>query len=409
MNAPIVLRLLLLLRFLALLSVATLTACAPQQQTQSDDASFELDLNAVLGGNNTEGYLRADTPRSFSFPADHGMHAGFRNEWWYLTGNLETVDGKQFGYQATFFNTSFIGDSLDLQNTTTGWQSPRIWMAHVALTDVNGKEHIALERFSRENPGLAGAQLNPFKVWLENWSLQSAFINPPEANGSLQANDSIQANGSLQANGFPWQLNIEDKAFSISLSLDPLKAPVLQGDRGLSQKSPEAGNASYYYSLTRIESEGKIVLNGESYPVTGLSWLDREWSTSVLADDQSGWDWFSLQFDDGQELMYYQLRDNSGQTHPNSEGNWTDHNAQQTRITSEAIALLENKNWLSPTGISYTTEWTLQYDGQQWIIKALLEDQFMDLSVPYWEGAVEILDADSGEQRGKGYLEMVRN
>jgi predicted secreted hydrolase len=183
----------------------------------------------------------------------------------------------------------------------------------------------------------------------------------------------------------------------------------LQGDQGLSQKSPEAGNASYYYSLTRIESEGEIMLNGESYRVTGLSWLDREWSTSALADDQSGWDWFSLQFDDGQELMYYQLRDNLGQTHPNSEGNWTDHNAQQTHITSEIIALFENKNWLSPSGISYTTEWTLQYDGQQWIIKVLLEDQFMDLSVPYWEGAVEILDADSGEQVGKGYLEMVRN
>jgi predicted secreted hydrolase len=373
------------LYFLSLLAVLVLAACSPDQPSQSEDATFDLDLNAVLGGNNTDSFLRADSPRTFSFPADHGMHPGFRNEWWYLTGNLETETGRQFGYQATFFNTSFNGDSLNSQNIIEGWQSPRIWMAHMALTDVDGNEHMALERFSRENPGLAGAQLNPFKVWLENWSLSS------------------------KANGFPWLLAIEDNAFALSLSLTPLKAPVLQGDNGLSQKSPEAGNASYYYSLTRIDSEGEIVLNGESYAVTGLSWLDREWSTSALAENQSGWDWFSLQFDDGQELMYYQLRDNAGLAHPSSDGNWTDANAMQTRINSEDILLVENKHWLSPTGISYTTEWAMQYEDQQWLIRTLVEDQFMNLSVPYWEGTVEILSADNGDHLGRGYLEMVRN
>jgi len=258
-------------------------------------------------------------------------------------------------------------------------------MAHVALTHVDNNEHVALERFSRENPGLAGAQLSPFKVWLENWSLQS------------------------ETNDYPWYLNIEDDAFSLSLTLNSLKDPVLQGDNGLSQKSPEAGNASYYYSLTRIESAGEILLNGENYRVTGQSWLDREWSTSALAENQSGWDWFSLQFDDGQELMYYQLRDNEGTAHANSDGNWTDQNAQQTRIRPQDIILIETKNWLSPSGISYTTEWTIRYADQQWIIHALVEDQFMQLSVPYWEGAVEILDAQNGRYLGQGYLEMVRN
>ncbi|MBN4053687.1 hypothetical protein JYT97_02260 [Haliea sp. AH-315-K21] len=372
---------------IALLTFVALTACSPDPQSQNNAATFNLDLKTLLGGNNPDGFLRAEAPRTFAFPEDHGIHPGFRNEWWYLTGNLETADGEHFGYQATFFNTSLAGDN---QTSATGWQSPRIWMAHVALTDVANNEHIALERFSRENPGLAGAQLSPFKVWLENWSLQA------------DSSDS-------DTNDFPWYLNIEDDAFSLALTLNPLKDPVLQGDNGLSQKSPEVGNASYYYSLTRIASEGEIILNGERYDVTGQSWLDREWSTSALAENQSGWDWFSLQFNDGQELMYYQLRDNEGFAHPSSDGNWTDLNAQQTRISSEDITLIENESWLSPSGISYTTEWTMQYAGQQWIIHALVDDQFMNLSVPYWEGAVEILDVENNEYLGQGYLEMVRN
>jgi len=363
-------------------ALLALNACSPAPQAEDNESAFEFDLNAVLGGDDTDGFLRADAPRVFSFPQDHGMHPGFRNEWWYLTGNLETNNGQRFGYQVTLFSTSFAHDT---QNSIDGWQSPRIWMAHAALTDVANNKHTALERFSRENPGLAGAQLDPFKVWLENWSLSSA------------------------TNEFPWSLSLEDAAFKLKLTLNPLKEPVLQGNNGLSQKSQELGSASYYYSLTRLQSSGEIFLDGARYQVTGQSWLDREWSTSALADDQSGWDWFSLQFNDGQELMYYQLRDKEGNAHPNSDGNWTDIDAQQIPVSADDIVLLENENWLSPSGISYTTEWTIQYAGQQWIVRALVNDQLMDLSVPYWEGAVEILDAGNLDPLGQGYLEMVRN
>ena len=334
-----------------------------------------------MGGNDTAGFLRADAAREFSFPEDHGLHPGFRNEWWYLTGNLEDQNGRRFGYQVTFFSTTLKSDAQ--QNT--GWQSSRIWMAHAALSDVENKEHIALERFSRENPGLAGAQLNPFKVWLENWSLQS------------------------DSNDFPWHLNISDAAFSLSLELEPEKDLVLQGDAGLSQKSPEPGNASYYYSYTRLQSEGVININNEDYRVVGSSWLDREWSTSALADDQTGWDWFSLQFNDGQELMYYQLRDTLGLAHPSSDGSWTDQLARQTAIEPGDIRLQERQSWLSPQGVSYGTQWLMTYRGQRWLIRALFDEQMMDLSVPYWEGAVDIVDADSDTPLGQGYLEMVRN
>lgn len=359
-----------------------LAACSPPPESVRE-AEFSLEVGTALGGDDTEGFLRAEAPRSFSFPEDHALHPGYRNEWWYLTGNLFTEEGRHFGYQVTFFSTALNGAIAQIE----GWQSPRIWMAHAAVTDVESQNHTALERFSRENPGLAGNQSNPFKVWLENWSLTSNPAGQP---------------------GFPWQLNISDEAFTLNLQLEPLKAPVLQGDQGLSQKSPEPGNASYYYSMSRLASRGSLEIGGQVFELNGTSWLDREWSTSALADDQSGWDWFSLQFHDGQELMYYQLRDNNGKAHPSSDGNWTSVDALQTRISPAEVTLQEQRSWTAPNGVSYSTEWLLAYRDQRWIIRALVEDQFMALSVPYWEGAVEILDSESSVVLGYGYLEMVR-
>jgi predicted secreted hydrolase len=356
--------------------VLSLSACDGPAPAES--AAF--DLNSVLGGSNTEGYLRADTPRDFSFPQDHGPHAGFRNEWWYFTGNVETAEGRRFGYQVTFFNASL--PDAEERPPSSAWRSERLWMAHVALTDVEGNEHYPRERFSRENPGLAGVALEPFHVWLEDWQVTGDSAGQ-------------------------WHLRVEDETFALNLDLSASKPPVLQGVNGLSQKSPEPGNASYYYSLTRIATTGSIQLGDESFAVSGDSWLDREWSTSALGADQSGWDWFSLQFDDGQELMYYQLRDTTGAAHPNSSGNWTDTAAQQTLVEAEDIMLEETDTWTSPSGVAYTTAWNLQYAGNRWRVEAVVDDQLMALSIPYWEGAVDVLDA-SGERVGRGYLEMVR-
>ncbi len=343
-----------------------------------------FDLSEVLGGDNTEGYLRAEAPREFSFPQDHGPHAGFRNEWWYFTGNLETTEGRRFGYQVTFFNAALpaAADASARQAPSSAWHSERLWMAHVALTDVEGGEHYPLERFSRENPGLAGATLQPLRVWLED--------------------------GQVRGDGAGrWQIRVADIAFALNVELKPSKPPVLQGVDGLSQKSPERGNASYYYSMTRIPTTGVIELGGESFAVSGDSWLDREWSTSALGADQSGWDWFSLQFDDNQELMYYQLRTDSGAAHPNSSGNWTDAAARQTLINPADIVLEELETWTSPSGVAYTTAWSLQYAGNNWRIAAVVDDQLMALSIPYWEGAVDVLN-ENGARVGRGYLEMVR-
>jgi predicted secreted hydrolase len=358
--------------------VLLMTVSACDSPAPTPPAAF--DLNSVLGGNDTEGYLRADTSREFSFPEDHGPHAGFRNEWWYFTGNLETAEGRRFGYQVTFFNASL--PDAGTSTPESAWHSERLWMAHAALTDVAGGEHHPLERFSRENPGLAGATLEPFRVWLEDWQLSG------EGEG-------------------PWQLRVADAEFTLNLDLGAAKPPVLQGVDGLSQKSPEPGNASYYYSMTRIATTGSVQVGDEVFTVSGDSWLDREWSTSALAADQSGWDWFSLQFDDGQELMYYQLRTDTGAAHASSSGNWTGTDARQTLVRPEDVVLTERDTWTSPAGVAYTTAWTLQYAGRSWSIDAVLDGQLMALSIPYWEGAVDVRD-EAGNRVGRGYLEMVR-
>ena len=248
-----------------------LSACNPDDlETSVDQEQTVFTLQDVLGGETDARFQRADDPRAFSFPVDHGLHAGFRNEWWYLTGNLFTEQGRRFGYQLTFFYTALAPPGeLDSQSL---WDSERMWMAHLAITDVQQGEHHAVERFTRENPLLAGGRSS--RIWLEDWELTH------DQDADL------------------WQLHAVDQAEGMgvgSLLLRPLKPPVLQGQQGLSRKSPEPGNASYYYSLTRLFTEGEIEVEGERFQVSGLSWLDREWSTSALAPDQSGWNWFSLQ------------------------------------------------------------------------------------------------------------------
>ena len=355
-----------------------LVAC----EAPPESAEPLLRLGEVLGGDDTQGYLRADAPRAFEFPADHGPHPGFRNEWWYFTGNLAGPDGQRFGYQLTFFNGAVRPP--EAEGLTSAWDAPRAWMAHLALTDVAGGQHYALERFTRENPGLAGGDAS--HIWLEDWQID------------------------IGLDGRPWHVRAFDTSHGVGLELDlrELKPPVLQGREGLSQKSAAAGNASYYYSLTRLETQGQVRVGGENLAVEGLSWLDREWSTSALAEDQSGWNWFSLQFDDGQELMYYELVDTAGGAHAFSAGNWTDANAMQTYVTPAEVKLTPLREWTSPAGTRYVVAWELAYGAGRWRIEALLDDQWMNVSLPYWEGAVEVRDATTDSLVGRGYLEMVR-
>ncbi len=340
-----------------------------------------VDVQAALGDSDTSGYERAYAPRSFQFPQDHGPHPNFRNEWWYVTGNLIAENDRRFGYQLTLFR---IAVSPNDPPTDSPWRTRQVYMGHFALTDVERGEHRAFERFARGAVGLAGARGQPFRVWLEDWELA----------GSGDAT-------------FPMSLRAQEEGIGLALTLENERNPVLQGDRGLSRKSGEPGNASYYYSYTRLPTFGRITLGNDILNVVGSSWLDREWSTSALGAEQTGWDWFALQLDDGRDLMFYRLRRRGGGTDRHSQGVLVGPDGTTRHLDHEDVLLEPLEFWTSPeTGDRYPSAWRLTIPAESLVLRvtAVVDDQEMTLTVRYWEGAVDV----EGDATGQGYLEMTR-
>ncbi len=250
-----------------LLILLLLTGCG--KSSESETQTPPIDVATVLGSQQAEGFAQAKTVRQFHFPADHGPHPDFRNEWWYFTGNLDDEEGNRYGFQLTFFRIAISPYQIERESD---WATRQIYMAHFAITDVSKKEFHGFERFSRGAIGLAGAELNPLHVWIEDWEMTGHG-----------------------GNEFPLELRAASDGTALSLSLEPMKDIVLQGDQGLSRKSPQTGNASYYYSITRLAASGTVTIRGTEHCVSGTAWLDREWSTSALGENQTGWDWFALQ------------------------------------------------------------------------------------------------------------------
>lgn len=406
-----------------------------KQNPESDSNSGGMiSLIDWLGATPQAGFLRADQPRQFHFPEDHGPHDGYQIEWWYLTGNLDAQDPdahdkersntdsirsmhntqlntaavkRRFGYQVTLFRIALappVDSAANQENNTTQaksrWKTRHIWMAHAALTDVTTQRHYQAQRLIREGVGLAGAEKPPLRLWAEDWQIssQNASSNP-DSGGVIKP---------VQAASFPWQLSFKTADFTLQLSISPLKPVVLQGDNGLSRKSAEPGNASYYYSLTRLKTNGEIALEDHTYQVNGLSWLDREWSTSALGPGQSGWNWFSLQLDNGTDVMFYQLQRKDGSVDLFSAGKWINKKGKAESLNAEQVILEPLETWQSPSSKRYVTQWLMSIPEYKvkWRIKAAVEDQEMKTAVIYWEGAVDIIDADSDEMIGRGYLEM---
>lgn len=328
-----------------LLIALLLAGCAAQPPLEA-----RLDLGQLLAAPQ-EGFARADQPREFKFPQDHGPHPEFATEWWYYTGNLETANHRKFGYELTFFRRA-----LQRQQGKSNWTPRNAYLAHLALTDAQSDRFLFEERFSRDNLGLAGA--TPTRVWLEDWE--------------------VNANH-LQARG---------QNITLDLQLEPLKPPVLQGDQGLSKKGDQPGEASYYYSLSRLKTRGTV----QNLTVEGTSWMDREWSSQPLADDLQGWDWFALQLDDGTEIMLYQLRKKDGTASPHSRATLIDKSARPLEF-----------ELIPAKGDPYPSSWTLKTEGKTLTVTPLIKDQELNLSIRYWEGAVVV----SGDATGRGYLEMV--
>jgi predicted secreted hydrolase len=354
--------------------VLTLAAC---ERAPSPDA--EPSLSSRLGGGEPAGFARAIEPRRFLFPADHGAHPAFRNEWWYFTGNLEDADGRRLGYQLTLFRVALVAEAA---RRASEWATRDVWMGHLAVSDAGANRHAARERFARGAAGLAGARVDPIRIWLEDWQISSP-------------------------DGERWRLEAREDGLGIDLELESRRPPVLQGEDGLSRKSAEPGNASYYYSLTRLATRGEVLIGGERFTVTGSSWLDREWSTSVLADDQAGWDWFALQFEDGRDLMYYRLRRTDGSADPMSAGSLVTAGGALRRLGDAAVTLEPLRWWRADDGTAYPVAWEMHLPGEpRWRIDAVFDAQRMDLTVRYWEGMVTVTEADSGAPLGRGYMEL---
>ena len=377
---------------LLLALVAALAVGAVWLTTRTDDAPLDASVAvADAMGSDTTGYRRAHTPRAFVFPDDHGPHPGFKTEWWYLTGNLATDTGRRFGYQWTLFRVALNPPDASapspmqparLAADTAAWRTDQFYMGHFGLSDVANRRHHDGEQFERQAAGLAGAQADPFRVWLADWSIQ-------------QTGDA----------SFPARLRAHTDDAALDLVVNPAKPHVLQGERGLSQKGPGAGNASYYYSYTRMQAEGTVVVGGDTLAVSGTSWMDREWSTSALGDDQVGWDWFSLQLDDGRDLMYYQLRQTDGTPSRFSEGLVVARDGSRTPIHRDDVTLEVLETWTAPDGSrSYPVRWRLRVPAHNLDlpIEAAFPNQEMNTSVRYWEGAVTI----GGDTPGRGYVEM---
>ncbi len=254
----------------------------------------------------------------------------------------------------------------------------------MALSDFETGEHLTAQRFARDALGFAGSSASGLKIWLEDWQLE------------------------LSPDGMIWSLALKEKSFSFDLQMVPLKAVVLQGDQGLSKKGNAPGNASYYYSIPRLETRGSLTINGAQHMVQGDSWLDREWGSSALEEGQVGWDWFSLQFDSGEELMYYQIHCRGGVPDGNGHGSWVAREGSVSPLGSEQIQLQPIRYWVSEQGERFPVSWRLSWPERDkaWLIEAVFDDQLMEMAVRYWEGAVTATEVASGRVVGRGYLEM---
>lgn len=359
-------------------------------------AVFGISLVSVSGGGqvsatsslvapdlNLDDYARAIEPYEWDFPEDFGAHPDFLTEWWYYTGNVATEDGRRFGYQFTIFRRAI--SPLD-NSTDSEWRTNQVYLAHFTVSDITSNEFYHDQRFSRGSAGLAGATVDPvYRVWLEDWEVLAQ--NEDASLVSIQA---------------------ESDEFSINLMLEQTKPPALQGDNGLSQKSDEAGNASYYYTLSRLTTNGEITIGEETFAVSGNTWKDHEFSTSALADGAIGWDWFGLIFDNDMEMMLGQIRVEEGNPGAFTAGLLVYPDGSTEYISEEDFSFSAIDSWTSPhTGAEYPSGWDISVNTSQetlnfTVIPLMPDQELSDTQPVYWEGAVQV----SGDVTGYGYAEL---
>jgi predicted secreted hydrolase len=373
-----------------------------------------------------QNFAHAIEPRTWQLPQDFGPHPAYQTEWWYYTGNLETAEGRPFGFQLTFFRQGLEPEDLrptsaspiaaspiaaspitaspiaasPIQATTpisspiisSPWRTPQLYSAHFTLSDIANQEFHFEERFSRGAAGLAGAKTEPYQVWLQDWS--AIEINTPDSGFALG----------------PVRLQAETPDMAIDLTLTQTLAPIFHGDRGLSQKGEQLGNASYYYSLVQQSTRGEIRLGDRTYPVQGITWKDHEYGTYPQNSTMLGWDWFSAAFDNGSALMLYQLRQEDGVA-KTSSGTLILADGTLVPLHWQDWQLDILNTWQSPqTYAIYPAQWRLQIPRLDLTLIAsplIASQELRTSTASYWEGAVNFAGTYQGQAlQGKGYVEL---
>ena len=368
--------------YLVLLLLLLITSCT---SATVPSAEVQVPDSATIQTEIPPGFVAADGSRPLTFPQDFGAHEDFRTEWWYYTGNLQTAEGRHFGFELTIFRVGLLPPTAELP-ADSDWYSHSAYFAHFAISDIASEQFYAFERYSRPGPGLAGARAAPYHVWLEDWDI--AEIAPKS-----------------------YGLQATQGEVGLDLTLTDEMGIVAHGENGYSRKGKNVTNASYYYSQPRLRAEGFVQVAGVQYPVSGLAWNDHEFSTSVLDKDQIGWDWFSLQFEDGAALMLFQLRERDGRTSAASSGTFISAPGVSQSLQKNEFEISVLDQWRSPhTRGVYPAAWEIRLADPDCQLKVhpWMADQEIHFStVTYWEGAVEFEGICNGrEVRGNGYVEL---
>jgi predicted secreted hydrolase len=340
-----------------------------------------------LCGASAEPYRLALPGYRYQFPRDHFNHPDFQTEWWYYTGNVRSSAGRRFGFELTFFRQGVDRESSPAANV---WDVRDIWMAHLALSDIDGHQFLHTERLNRSGAGTAGADLAQARVWNGNWQARWRTDSDTQ------------------------QLTAVADRFSFDLTVRSAQPPAINGIDGVSQKAAGVGHASHYISLTRLITTGAVVIDGKRFAVEGTSWMDHEFFTHQLEANQIGWDWFSLQFDDGSAVMLFRLRRKDGSADPFSSGTYQDPRGRTVHLGLDDFSAIPGKIWTSPdTGARYPVEWNIRIPslGVDVSLTTPLPQQELTGNIPaspaYWEGAIDIDGVkDNRRAHGAGYLEM---
>jgi predicted secreted hydrolase len=341
-------------------------------------------MMSVVAQEAADGWRTAEPGWTYAFPSDHGSHPPFKTEWWYFTGNLKSDDGHMFGFQLTFFRQGVIPPSQIIPKSD--FLTRDVKFAHFALTDISGAKFRHAQRLSRGAFGEAGFDDPPRVAWIKDWTCSATGANS-------------------------FTLRAADSDFAIDLALTPKKPPVIHGSDGISRKADGPGRASHYYSLTRLETNGTLRAGERTFRVHGLSWFDHEWATNQLAEHQTGWDWFSIQFDDGSELMLFQIRTGRNARDPNSGGTFIDPAGNTVPIADADFTLEPLKFWTSGSSkAKYPVTWRIRIPklSVEVTAAAAIPNQELDTQpFTYWEGSI-LAQGKRGDQplRGRGYLEM---